>query len=174
MPSVRVCCTYRRQMIRTEQKEVYQIMVRQRRRPEGHPGLAGPQRHRHHQQHLHPPQLQLQGELRPGHPGHSPRRKLRLVRLPMRKMTSGTSENPSSQAGQGFRDFGFPGNDIPEVSLTTADATEMASDFHRKTAKPQRNQGLGGGAGDRTRTGTPSLAVDFESTTSTNSITPAN
>ena len=29
------------------------------------------------------------------------------------------------------------------------------------------------GAGDRTRTGTPSLAVDFESTTSTNSITPA-
>ena len=30
------------------------------------------------------------------------------------------------------------------------------------------------GAGGRTRTGTPSLAVDFESTTSTNSITPAN
>ena len=30
------------------------------------------------------------------------------------------------------------------------------------------------GAGDRTRTGTPSLAVDFESTTSTNSITPAS
>ena len=29
------------------------------------------------------------------------------------------------------------------------------------------------GAGGRTRTGTPSLAVDFESTTSTNSITPA-
>ena len=29
------------------------------------------------------------------------------------------------------------------------------------------------GAGDRTRTGTLSLAVDFESTTSTNSITPA-
>ena len=29
------------------------------------------------------------------------------------------------------------------------------------------------GAGDRSRTGTPSLAVDFESTTSTNSITPA-
>ena len=30
------------------------------------------------------------------------------------------------------------------------------------------------GAGGRTRTGTPSLAVDFESTTSTNSITPAH
>ena len=30
------------------------------------------------------------------------------------------------------------------------------------------------GAGGRTRTGTPSLAVDFESTTSTNSITPAS
>ena len=30
------------------------------------------------------------------------------------------------------------------------------------------------GAGDRTRTGTLSPAVDFESTTSTNSITPAN
>ena len=29
------------------------------------------------------------------------------------------------------------------------------------------------GAGDRTRTGTLSPAVDFESTTSTNSITPA-
>ena len=29
------------------------------------------------------------------------------------------------------------------------------------------------GAGGRTRTGTPSLAVDFESTTSANSITPA-
>ena len=30
------------------------------------------------------------------------------------------------------------------------------------------------GAGDRTRTGTLSPAVDFESTTSTNSITPAD
>ena len=30
------------------------------------------------------------------------------------------------------------------------------------------------GAGDRTRTGTLSPAVDFESTTSTNSITPAH
>ena len=28
--------------------------------------------------------------------------------------------------------------------------------------KPQRNQGLGGGAGSRSRTGTPSLAADFE------------
>ena len=119
--------------------------LRQRRGLEGHPGLAGAQRHRHHQQHLHPPQLQLQGELRPGHPGHSPRRKLRLVRLPMRKMTSGTSENPPAQAGQGFRDFGFPGDNQAEVRLAPADATEMASDFHRKTAKPQRNQGLGGG-----------------------------
>ena len=33
---------------------------------------------------------------------------------------------------------------------------------------------VGFGAGGRTRTGTPSLAVDFESTTSTNSITPAS
>ena len=137
MPSVRVCCTYRRQMIRTEQKEVYQIMVRQRRGPEGHPGMAGPQRHRHHQQHLHAPQLQLQGELRPGHPGHSPGRQVKLVRLPMRKMTSGTSETPSAQAGQAFRNFGFPGNDVPEVRLATTDATKMASDFHRKTAKPR-------------------------------------
>ena len=31
----------------------------------------------------------------------------------------------------------------------------------------------GGGAGGRTRTGTVSLPVDFESTTSANSITPA-
>jgi len=59
-------------------------------------------------------------------------------------MTSGTSENPSAQEWQGFRDFGFPGNDVPEVRLATADATEMASDFHRKTVNPQRNQGLGG------------------------------
>ena len=35
------------------------------------------------------------------------------------------------------------------------------------------NKGRYYGAGDRTRTGTLSLAVDFESTTSTNSITPA-
>ena len=141
---------------------------------QGHPGVAGSQRHRHHQQHLHPPQLQLQGELRPGHPGHSSEPGLRLVRLPMRKMTSGTSENPPSQAWQGFRDFGFLGDNQAEVRLATADATEKTSDFHRKTAKPQINQGLGGGAGNRSRTGTPSLAADFESATSTNSIIPAN
>ena len=35
------------------------------------------------------------------------------------------------------------------------------------------NKGRYFGAGDRTRTGTLSPAVDFESTTSTNSITPA-
>ena len=35
------------------------------------------------------------------------------------------------------------------------------------------NKGRYYGAGDRTRTGTLSPAVDFESTTSTNSITPA-
>ena len=36
-----------------------------------------------------------------------------------------------------------------------------------------RNPVIPSGAGDRTRTGTLSPAVDFESTTSTNSITPA-
>ena len=87
---------------------------------------------------------------------------MRLVRPPMRKMTSGTSETPSAQAGQGFRDFGFPGSNARAVRLATADVTEMASDFHRKTAKPETQQGFGGGAGSRSRTGTPSLAADFE------------
>ena len=70
---------------------------------------------------------------------------MKLVRLPMRKMTSGASENPPAQAGQGFREFKNPGSSVPELRLATADATKMASDFHRKTAKPQINQGLGGG-----------------------------
>ena len=48
--------------------------------------------------------------------------------------------------------------------------------FPKKVAKNPRipkNTGVLFGAGDRTRTGTLSPAVDFESTTSTNSITPA-
>ncbi len=111
-----------------------QPALRQRRRPEGHPGLARSQRHRHHQQHLHPPQLQLQGELRPGHPGLSSGRGMRLVRLPMRKMTSMTSESPPAQAGQSFREFGFP-EDRPaevrlaEVRLASADAAENGLRF---------------------------------------------
>ena len=36
-------------------------LLRQRCRPEGYPGLAGAQRHRHHRQHLHAPGRQLQG-----------------------------------------------------------------------------------------------------------------
>ena len=45
----------------------------------------------------------------------------------------------------------------------------------RKTKKADTHLGICFfGAGDRTRTGTLSLAVDFESTTSTNSITPAD
>ncbi len=105
--------------------------------------------------------LTAPGELRPGPPGHSPC-KLKPVRLPVRKMTSTASENPPAQAGQGFRDFKNPGSSVPEVRLAAADAAKIASDFHRKTAKPQINQGLGGGAGSRSRTGTPSLAADFE------------
>ena len=42
-----------------------------------------------------------------------------------------------------------------------------------KTSNPLQDKGFEVGAGDRTRTGTLSPAVDFESTTSTNSITPA-
>ena len=42
-----------------------------------------------------------------------------------------------------------------------------------KTSKPLQYKDFEVGAGDRTRTGTLSPAVDFESTTSTNSITPA-
>ena len=45
----------------------------------------------------------------------------------------------------------------------------------RKRWKNRAFAGLGkNGAGSRSRTGTPSLAVDFESTTSTNSIIPAH
>ena len=45
----------------------------------------------------------------------------------------------------------------------------------QKKNSTRRPNGSAGavGAGDRTRTGTLSPAVDFESTTSTNSITPA-
>ena len=43
-----------------------------------------------------------------------------------------------------------------------------------KTSNPLQDKGFEVGAGDRTRTGTLSPAVDFESTTSTNSITPAS
>ena len=77
-------------------------------------------------------------------------------------MTSVTSETPPAQAVQGFRDFGFPEDRPAEVRLTTANAIKMVSDFHRKTAKPETQQGFSGGAGSRSRTGTPSLAADFE------------
>ena len=43
----------------------------------------------------------------------------------------------------------------------------------QKTLKSLQRKNFRVGAGDRTRTGTLSPAVDFESTTSTNSITPA-
>ena len=44
----------------------------------------------------------------------------------------------------------------------------------KNNAEPKMNRvQRHAGAGGRTRTGTPSLAVDFESTTSANSITPA-
>ena len=43
----------------------------------------------------------------------------------------------------------------------------------KKRAEDLRRRSSALGAGDRTRTGTLSPAVDFESTTSTNSITPA-
>ncbi len=42
-----------------------------------------------------------------------------------------------------------------------------------KNKKSEHPEGYSDGAGDRTRTGTVSPPVDFESTTSTNSITPA-
>ena len=48
----------------------------------------------------------------------------------------------------------------------------MRRSRNKKTPKPYRF-GSFGGAGGRTRTGTVSLPVDFESTTSANSITPA-
>ena len=48
----------------------------------------------------------------------------------------------------------------------------MGRSRNKKTPKPYRF-GSFGGAGGRTRTGTVSLPVDFESTTSANSITPA-
>ena len=53
---------------------------------------------------------------------------------------------------------------------TTADRVVTIPNRERRfpEGKPRR-----AGAGDRTRTGTVSLPVDFESTTSTNSITPA-
>ena len=47
-----------------------------------------------------------------------------------------------------------------------------ARHLQKRTANPRRGS-LSFGAGGRARTGTVSLPVDFESTTSTNSITPA-
>ena len=47
-----------------------------------------------------------------------------------------------------------------------------ARHLQKRTANPSRGS-LSFGAGGRARTGTVSLPVDFESTTSTNSITPA-
>ena len=49
-----------------------------------------------------------------------------------------------------------------------------SSNIRKKNPTPTLSKsGWERGAGDRTRTGTLSPAVDFESTTSTNSITPA-
>ncbi len=49
--------------------------------------------------------------------------------------------------------------------------------MHKKKSEPFTNKVIGSdfafGAGDRGRTGTVSLPLDFESSTSANSITPA-
>ena len=62
-------------------------------------------------------------------------------------------------------------NSVPAIwqrrsALSGKEASPQGGDLYRKGR-------FCAGAGGRTRTGTPSLAVDFESTTSTNSITPA-
>ena len=77
--------------------------------------------------------------------------------------------------------FGFLGPlGLDSGRFTTPFLKCVSSNFSKKTNNPNPSPikkiwfGLYWfGAGGRTRTGTPSLAVDFESTTSTNSITPA-
>ena len=54
---------------------------------------------------------------------------MRLVRPLVPEMTSVTSENPPAQAGQGFRDFGFPEDRPAEVRLASADAAENGLRF---------------------------------------------
>ena len=49
----------------------------------------------------------------------------------------------------------------------------IAAGKEKKPKTHWKSRALGNGAGDRTRTGTLSPAADFESATSTNSITPA-
>ena len=59
-----------------------------------------------------------------------------------------------------------------ETFCDKGEARERANDFLQKKIEAKRTL-LRRGAGGRTRTGTVSPPVDFESTTSANSITPA-